>query len=195
MWPKILIIIGFILFLLGLAGLISVFLQSILKAIRVFYKQDKDDYIYEHGKGQKIIEESRKLLAKLFIILIVSGLALLLFGLAWQHMPIGNDSIFSTETAGIDVGDDEQSNISLKEYSSDDNTNGINADYYIKISGDIISLNEKTFGTIEDFENTLKDLDRTKKVVITDDYAISAIYHQVEDLINKYGLERGDDSE
>lgn len=194
MLPKILIMIGSVLIGGGFIGLISIYLHPIMKAIRIFYKQDKEDFLYEHGRGQKAQEESRKTLDNLYKLSIVFGIVALASGLAIQYMPHGNDSIFSATAEGTSIGDDNEQSSITNEYSSNTTTD-FSTDYTIVISGDVISLNNNTFYTIEEFKNHLETLERTKKVFLIDDFAISSVYHDVEKAINDCGFDNGDDTQ
>ena len=51
------------------------------------------------------------------------------------------------------------------------------------------------FETVESFEEILKTMDRTKNVTLVDDFAVSATYHQVKELVNRYGLICGESAE
>lgn len=182
MLPIILIIIGALLIVAGIIGLISVYIQPLRKAIRVYYDQDLDDFWYEHGRGQKLMEEGRRILVGIFGTMIVLGMCLLIPGLVMQYMSRGNASIGAEAEVGADIYNDY----------SDANLPALQEDYRVVISGETVTLNGKVYTTLEDFENDLKRMDRTKKLSVTDDFAVSATYHKVVELINRYGFVYGD---
>ena len=191
MLPKILIIIGVLLIVGGVFGLLTVSVQPLMKAFRIVYTQDWEDYWYEHGKGQDAQRASRRVLLILYGVVIALGVVLVASGLAIQYMPRGNDSLLSTEADGATAGSESQ-------WVDGTNASAVGGDvagYSIMISGETISLNGKTFDSIEAFENELKGMDRTKQVFLVDDYAVSATYHQVKELVNRYGLVFGEGSE
>lgn len=185
MLPIILIIIGAILIIAGIIGLISVYIQPIRKAIRVFYGQDLDDFWYEHGRGQLVQQEGRRILLTLYSWLIVLGFCALIPGMIMQYMPKGNASIIADSEVGADTFNDHSAGVTNP---------AAQGDYYVVVSGDVITMNGKEYASPEEFENDLKLMDRTRKVSVTDDFAVSATYHKVIELINRYGLVYGDGS-
>ncbi len=182
MLPIILIIIGALLVVAGIIGLISVYIQPLRKAIRVYYDQDLDDFWYEHGRGQKLMEEGRRILVGIFGTMIVLGMCLLIPGLVMQYMPRGNASVVAESEVGADVSHDASGDVNPM----------MQGDYHVVISGETVTLNGKEYASLGDFENDLKLMDRTKKVTVTDDFAVSATYHRVVELINLYGFVYGD---
>lgn len=183
MVPIILIILGIILLVCGIVGMFSVYIQPIKKAIRVYYNQDTDDFWYEHGRGQKLMEEGRRILTGLFGFMIVLGLCLLIPGLMMRYMPRGNASVVAESEVGADVSMDYASNV---------NNQIAVSEYVVVISGETVTLNGIEYSSLEDFENVVKQLDRTKKMTVTDDFAVSATYHSVVEIVNRYGLVYGD---
>ena len=182
MLPKILIIIGVLLIVGGVFGILTVCVQPIMKAFRIVYTQDWEDYWYEHGRGQDAQRAGRRLLITMYSIFIALGLCLVISGLTIQYMPHGNDSVLSSQVQGGTSGEENRFGDS---YAG----NGALVDYTIVISGEVIRLNGKTFESVEAFEEELKGMDRTKTVSIVDDFAVSSVYHQVWELVNRYGLE------
>lgn len=182
----ILIVLGIILVVCGLVGMFSVYIQPIKKAIRVYYNQDTDDFWYEHGRGQKLMEEGRKILTGLFGFMIVLGLCLLIPGLVMRYMPRGNASVISPSEVGADVSMDYAANV---------NNQLALSEYVVVISGESITLNGVEIASMEEFEEIISQLDRTKKVTLTDDFAVAATYHKVTEIINRYGLVYGDSLE
>ena len=191
MLPVILIIIGIILSIVGIIGLLSVSVQPLMKAFRIVYTQDWEDYWYEHGKGQNAISESRKVLVTMYLIILVLGLCLTISGLMIQYMPRGNDSAISAGNVGATVGDGNE----WTDISGTPGISNLQADYSIVISGEKICVNGRTFETLEGFEEFLKTMDRTKRVTLVDDYAVSSTYHRVKELVNQYGLICGESAE
>lgn len=191
MLPVILIIIGIILSIVGIIGLLSVSVQPLMKAFRIVYTQDWEDYWYEHGKGQNAISESRRVLVTMYLIILVLGLCLTISGLMIQYMPRGNDSVISAGNVGATVGDGNE----WTDISGTVGTGNLQADYSIVISGEKICVNGRMFETLEAFEESLKTMDRTKRVTLVDDYAVSSTYHRVKELVNQYGLICGESAE
>lgn len=190
MLPVILIIIGIILSIVGIIGLLSVSVQPLLKAFRIVYTQDWEDYWYEHGKGQNALQHGRRVLVTMYLIILAIGLALTISGLVIQYMPRGNDTVISAGNVGATAGEgDEWTDI------SGIGTGNVQAEYVIRISGDTIYVNGQAFETVEFFEEALKTMDRTKNVTLVDDFAVSSTYHQVKELVNRYGLICGESAE
>ena len=189
MLPVILIIIGIILSIVGIIGLLSVSVQPLMKAFRIVYTQDWEDYWYEHGKGQAALREGRRTLVIMYLIILLLGLSLTISGLVIQYMPRGNDTVISAGNVGATAGD-EWTDISGTEV-----TGSARADYSIVISGETIIVNGRTYETVEAFEEELKNMDRTKKVTLVDDFAVSSTYHRVRELVNQYGLICGESTE
>ena len=185
MLPIILIIIGVILIIAGIIGLISVYIQPIRKAIRVFYGQDLDDFWYEHGRGQLVQQEGKRILLTLYSWLIVLGFCALIPGLIMQYTPRGNASVTADSEIGADAFNDHSAGVTNP---------AVSGDYYVVVSGNVVIMNGKEYTTLEAFEEDLKLLDRTGKVSVTDDFAVSSTYHKVIELINRYGLVYGDGS-
>lgn len=192
MFPKILTIIGCLLLMLGVIGFIFLQLRPVIDAVKTVSNPDKTQTSHETDKKQATYE-ARKLLSKACGLSVLSGLFLLAFGLAIQYMPRGNDSIFSSPAEGADIGNNAEQVNALNESLSSNNTNNLLIE--IIISEDTIRMNGKTFNSIEDFENELKNIDRSQNISIKDDYAISSVYHQVESLLIKYDLSDKDELE
>ena len=191
MLPVILIIIGIILSIVGIIGLLSVSVQPLLKAFRVVYTQDWEDYWYEHGKGQSALQHGRRVLVTMYLVILVIGLALTISGLVIQYMPRGNDTVISAGNVGATAGENDQ----WTDISGTDGSGNARVDYTIVISGELIYVNGRTFETPEAFETALKEMDRTKKVTLVDDFAVSSVYHRVRELVNQYGLICGESTE
>lgn len=190
MLPVILIIIGIILSIVGIIGLLSVSVQPLMKAFRIVYTQDWEDYWYEHGKGQNALKEGRRTLVIMYLIILSIGLVLTISGLVIQYMPRGNDNVISVGTVGATAGDGSQ----WIDVSGAGSSNA-QTDYSIVISGETIYVNGQPYPTVAAFEEALKNMDRTKKVTIVDDFAVSSTYHQVKELVNRYGLICGESAE
>ena len=186
MVPILLIILGGMLVICGVIGMFSVYIQPIKKAIRVFYNQDTDDFWYEHGRGQKTMEEGRRILVGLYTFLIVIGFCLLIPGLVMRYMPRGNASVVASSEVGADASMDFEANVNNQLSTSD---------YVVVISGESITINGKAVEGLEDFEAIVKQLDRTRRVILTDDFAVASTYHKVAEIINRYGLVYGDSLE
>ena len=106
-------------------------------------------------------------------------------------MPRGNDSVISAGTVGATSGEGNQWTDETGTLGNSD----LETDYSIVISGKKIVVNGRTYETIEAFEEVLKNMDRTKKVTLVDDFAVSATYHRVRELVNQYGLICGESAE
>lgn len=183
MVPIILIIVGGMLVICGIIGMFSVYIQPIKKAIRVFYNQDTDDFWYEHGRGQKTMEEGRRILVGLYTFLIIIGFCLLIPGLVMRYMPRGNASMVSPSEVGADVSMDFEAMVNNRTEMSE---------YVIVVSGDEVTFCGAKMASLEEFETMVKQLDRTKRVILTDDFAVASTYHKVAEIINRYGLVYGD---
>lgn len=187
MVPVILMVVGAGLLLVGILFLIRIYLEPIRKAKRVVFKQDMEDYFYENEKGKKLEEESRKTLKTLCMFLVIPGIALFLIGFSIEYMPRGNAPIFAPSAEGMDTGEDSQAGVT-SEPTGGEAAGGVPADYSILIKEDVIILNGEAYESVEAFEDAIKGLERGKKVEVKEDYAVSAIYHQVVELIKRYDL-------
>ncbi len=125
------------------------------------------------------------------IICFIIAIIFLIIGFVIQYASRGNDTFLSEDIEGINTGNDDMQyqqkqgvhitgnimNLSDYEYS-----------YSVVVSEKMISLNNQQIGGIDQFEEYLKELDRQQKVLLVDDFAVSATFHKVQELLDAYGM-------
>ncbi|MBR5508690.1 MAG: hypothetical protein IKV59_01405 [Lachnospiraceae bacterium] len=67
-------------------------------------------------------------------------------------------------------------------------TEGISYTYYIILSGQDISFREERCSGLEELKEKLSGIRRENTVILIDSFAVSSIYHSVEDLLSKLGI-------
>ncbi len=179
-----LMIAGVILVILGILLGVSAFIKTIKRDIQIFFFRKKLPDIEADA------EKSRKSIGKAAFGLVIIGLLLTVSSYVAIHF-IGNDSIFSENVEGAFSGDnqtkqrdeDEQKGKGFEVAETDT----------IVIGGKTIRFDGYSWedNRIEDFDLYLETIEKTRVLSLQDDYAVSTVYHRVEELLNKYGIAYG----
>lgn len=175
----ILIIIGVILAGIGFISFIGLYLPLILESVNTVFLHKKRT-LPRISDMEESIKENRELLKKVSVFLLIVGLICFFLGVLPKYMPNGPASLFSKNSEDKNEYPDKPENDTLKT---------------VVIEGKTIRFLNQEFQDIEEFENCLESLGRNFSIAIKDDYAVSSVYHKVEELIYDYGikLEKGSD--
>lgn len=104
---------------------------------------------------------------------------------------IGNDSIFSKDVKGAFVGDNptkqEETDVQNGEIM------GLAETDTIVIKGKTIRFDECSWedNGIEEFGLYLETVEKSRVLSLQDDYAVSTVYHRVEELLKEQGIAYG----
>lgn len=179
-----LMIVGLILVILGmLLGALTV-VKTIKRDIQIFFFRKKLPGI--DADAQK----SGKNIGKAAFGIIIVGLLLAISGYVLTHF-IGNDSIFSKDVKGAFVGDNptkqEETDVQNGEIM------GLAETDTIVIKGKTIRFDECSWedNGIEEFGLYLETVEKSRVLSLQDDYAVSTVYHRVEELLKEQGIAYG----
>ena len=185
MLPYILIIGGAIAVLCGIFGLIRLAFLPIVRAKQVVFKR-KDDYLfYENEKGQRVLKSQKKFLLNMYITLLVVGSLSVLIGFYAGFSEHGPDFWLYK----IMYGEEVQRNDRINEDGQFKASDGNLYNYYILIRGGDIYFKDELCEDFNLLENKIEEFDRTNKIVVYDDFAVSSAYHSIIDLLNKSGIQ------
>ena len=196
MWINILIVLGGVLAAFGVVGLIFLFFQPIAEAILVVFKHDTGSLAYYTDKGRELKEEKTRVLKRSFAFFLVMGAAFLSTGLWFKYAPRGNDSLWSENVEGVSTGNDnmeyQDENGATGKYTDADGKGYLRC---VRVKGKTIYFNDEEIGGTDKFEEYIKPLDREPVVLLKDDYAASATYHKVVELLDYFDIKykRGSD--
>jgi hypothetical protein len=169
-------IIGAAFIFFGLALLVCLVLEPISNAFHIVFLRHKPYRTYDNSQKQKNLEQAKKTLSKVAIFMIVLGLVLLAGGYMIQYGSRGNGSLFSgNETEGVYQEDGGEESPIVED--------GNGYEYIVTISGESIKVNEAEY-TEDGFESFAKGIEETTSIYLEDDYAVSAVYHYVEDTLS-----------
>lgn len=187
MIPWILMIIGAVALLLGVCGLIRLYIYLPLKGNFKILDRDRD-YIQTilDSKMQYVIESKRKQVGTAFLISFLIGLMMFLSGYYlgyaaqgegfWLYQKLYPQA--STNQVWDELNDEGQFvSESGKAYT-----------YYIVISGNEISLRGNPCIDYDDLKEKLSQIRKENTVMVIDSFAVSSTYHAVENILNELGL-------
>lgn len=186
MLGNILMFSGIVLIAAGSIWLINLVIDPLRKSFHIMFHRDWNYLAYEKGiEGQEAVDRARRVLSWPGIIAIILGVILLISGLYLKLNPGGSslsgslDSEFTAEEST-----DEGYSLNAAEYyeAMTDNT-------HLIVSVDVIYFAGRSFPAVEGFEAYIKTLPRMQEaIVIADDFAVSATFHSVADILNSYGF-------
>lgn len=134
------------------------------------------------------VEKSRKVIGKTAKWLILIGVILFVLCYIQIEVPRGNDSIFSKTVKGALKGENhtkqQEENTQYEEMADFGETD------IIVIEGKIIRCNGHSWQkeNIEEFGLYLDTIEQTGEFSLQDDYAVSAVYHKVEEFLQERGI-------
>ena len=187
MLPKLLMITGAALFLLGFIGVFNLMIDPIKTMFKVVFKR-KDDYVfYESDKGKNLLERQKKNLLTASIFFIVVGGVLFGMGYYLKYGPRGYNGISANENL-TESPVDETSELHVqgldKEGKYHDKDGKVYSSY-IEVTGQEIKHDGQLIGDIQAFEYYINDnkIDRNTMIYLIDNFAASSTYHRVDELL------------
>lgn len=173
MLVRIVMWIGAGLIIIGVIGLIILFVSPLIKAIKtVFFRQQ-----YDQSEEREDVEKGRKLLKKALIILIGFGFVLFVPSVIFIHAPRGPVSIL---VPSIDDSQNSLKVVTEPEEMQDDQT--------VIVEGKTIHFNGRSFEDTEEFGVYLDIVDKVQEIRLKDEYAVAATFHQAESVLKEKGI-------
>ncbi len=184
MIPYILIIAGAASVLCGLIGVIRIAFLPLVRAHQVVFKR-KDDYLfYENAKGRRLLKSQKKFLMNIYLTLIIVGTLVITAGFYAGFTEHGPDFwLYKNFFSLVEEIRSDKITEDGKYLASD----GKEYNYYIFVRGSEVYFGDELC-TDEALEEKVKSVDRTNTIVIFDDFAVSAAYHSVVDLLDSLGI-------
>lgn len=179
MLPNIFIILGII--------LIVCCAVSHIRSPQIIIVHNVDD-VKNASNNEKNTGKVKHLGMKICLIIAV---IFLIIGLVIQYASRGNDSFLSVNIEGINTGNEDlQYQQKQGEYTigSIMDTSEYKHSHAVVVSGKMISINNQQIDKIDQFEEYLKKFDRQYTVFLVDDFAVSATFHKVQELLDAYGI-------
>lgn len=178
MLPIIFIILGIVLIILCGISLIT-------QPKQVIIVHNIDDLKRDSNK-EKDTRKTKHFSRTAFLIIAV---IFLIIGLVILYAPRGNDSFLSVDFKGINTGNDDMQ--SQQEPENRTASNIIDSTEYecsVIVSEKMISFNNQQIDDMDQFEAYLKTLDRQRTIILVDDFAVSATFYKVQELLDAYGM-------
>lgn len=169
---KILMIIGAVLAVVGV----------IVGTLILFNTIKQEGKVYFLGQKRVVnedVEKSGKVIGRIAFILIIIGLALFISCRAIINMPRGNDPITAkNETKQQEINARSEESISAEGTDT------------IVIKGKTIQFDENSWddNNMDDFSRYLDNIEKSRRLNLQDDYAVSSTYHKVEELLKEHGI-------
>ncbi len=187
MLPRLLMIAGAALFLLGFIGVFNLMIDPIKTMFKVVFKR-KDDYVfYESDKGKNLLERQKKNLLTASIFFMVVGGVLFGIGYYLKYGPRGYDGTSTNENM-TETYVDETSELHVqgldKEGKYHDKDGKVYSSY-IEVTGQEIKHDDQLIGDIQAFEYYINDnkIDRNTMIYLIDNFAASSTFHRVDELL------------
>jgi len=177
---------------IGFIGLVCLAIEPLQKSFEVVFKRNDDYVAYETDRGRALLARETSKLMTVSVVFLLAGLALMLSGLFLKNSPRGNDTLLSESGEGVTQGEDQSENPQAQgrtqggKYISAD---GREFPYYIAVTGTEISFSGAPMSGTAELESALESFDRGYTIYLVDDYAASATYRAVEDLLDRYGMQ------
>lgn len=178
---KILMIIGAILAVVGV----------IVGTLILFNTIKQEGKVYFWGQERVVnedVEKSGKVIGKMAFILIIIGVAMFISCRVIIDMPRGNNSIAAKNAEGVSTGEDETKQQGINARSGESiSAEGTNT---IVIKEKTIYFGEDTWddNNMDDFSRYLDNIEKSRRLNLQDDYAVSSTYHKVEELLKEHGI-------
>ncbi len=189
MIPWTLIILGALCTILGVIGLLSLFLLPIFERFEIVYDKDKEiiQARMDPEFGKHVWYE-KKNLTRDFMICILVGLLMFFSGFYLGYADRGEDfwlykKLFPSKQTMAPVWDE------INEAGQFVAADGRAYTYYILVSGEEISLSGTQCSGMGDLEKRLSEIKRENTVIIIDSFAVSSAYRSVEELLNRMGID------
>ncbi|MCR5788287.1 MAG: hypothetical protein K6G83_00215 [Lachnospiraceae bacterium] len=195
MMVSVLMIGGAIIGSVGLIGIIFLIMEPFFRAIGIYFKRSEKYMYYETDRGRKLIHREFKALRNGFVLMLVVGWSCFGLGYYLKYMARGGDSLlFSEESEPVTAEPEAQfqdretpgQDGALQESLS---ASGDPSLCTIRISGRDIYMDGVKLGDAGQLEACLKTFDRTRPILLTDDFAVAATWHRTEELLDTYGMQ------
>ena len=185
MIPYILIIAGAASVLCGLIGVIRIAFLPLVMAHQVVFKR-KDDYLfYENAKGRRLLKSQKKFLMNIYLTLIITGVLVITAGFYAGFTQNGPDFwLYKNFFSLVEEIRSDKITEDGKYLASD----GKEYNYYIFVRGSEVFFGDEPCPDMAILEEKLKSVDRTNTIAVYDDFAVSAAYHSVVDLLDSLGI-------
>ena len=177
MLGRILFITGLIFVLLGAAGTVALIVEPFARAIKVVFGRNDDYVFYETRQGRQLLEKSYGLLRSAIILSIVCGVVLMVTGHYLIHATAADGSI--TETGAYEQNGEEVP------FSPEEGFV-----HEIRITGQDIYYDDALLETgLSGMEELASGtIGRDEKILLKDDFASSAAYRGVKEILDRYAL-------
>ncbi len=172
------IIVGALFIVLGLFGLVMLAVQPLKKTWMIVFRRRMDYLLFETSeKGKRLLAAEIHTVRTTCLTFIILGAFLLGTGLYLKYAPrgTGRDEA-GTHASGID---------NEGTYWVDE----VGYDTYIRINGTTIKFNNEEIKDIEALKEKLDQTDRSVTILLVDDYASSAAFHEVQTLLKEKGMD------
>ena len=189
MIPWILIIVGVLCIVVGILGLLSLFIYLPLKEkFEVVYDREYDFIRARLDSDiQKYVDHKKMELVHIFLISCIMGILMFLSGFYLGYLAQGEDfwlyKKFYAQKDTSQVWDDINEN---GQFVSSD---GKAYTYYILISGKEISFSGESCVDLQNLKSRLLAIRKENTVIVIDSFAVASIYHSIESLLNELGIE------
>ena len=189
MIPWIFIIVGVIVTLIGVIGLLSLYVWIPIKEKFEIVYDRETEFIRARLDSdiQKFVDYTTKQLRNVFIISFFMGPILFFSGVYLGYAAVGEEFWFYKKLFPQAVTNQVWDKINEQgQFISED---GTAYTYYILVSGKEISLSGEECQDSVDLKNRLSQIRRENTVMIIDSFAVSSTYQSVKNLLNELGIE------
>lgn len=189
MIPWILIVVGVLCIIIGILGLLSLFIYLPLKEkFEVVYDREYDFIRARLDSDiQKYVDHKKMELIHIFLISCIMGILMFLSGMYLGYLAQGEDfwlyKKFYAEKDTSQVWD------AINEDGQFVSENGKAYTYYILISGKEISLSGELCIDLQQLKSKLSVIKKQNTVMLIDSFAVASTYHSIELLLNELGIE------
>lgn len=189
MIPWIFIIVGVIVTLIGVIGLLSLYVWIPIKEKFEIVYDRETEFIRARLDSdiQKFVDYTTKQLRNVFIISFFMGPILFFSGVYLGYAAVGEEFWFYKKLFPQAVTNQVWDKINEQgQFIAED---GTAYTYYILVSGKEISLSGEECQDSVDLKNRLSQIRRENTVMIIDSFAVSSTYQSVKNLLNELGIE------
>ena len=189
MIPWCFIIVGVIATIIGVIGILSLFVWLPIKEKFEIVYDRETEFIRARldSKIHGLVERNIRELRNLFCVCCIMGPSIFLAGIYLGYAAEGEGfwfyKKFYPEAITNQVWDE------INEEGQFVAADGKVYTYYILISGKDISLSGEKCADVAELENRLSKIRRENTVILIDSFAVSSAYHSVETALNELGIE------
>ena len=189
MIPWILIIVGILCIIIGILGLVSLFIYLPLKEkFEVVYDREYDFIRARLDSDiQKYVDHKKMELIYIFLISCIMGMLMFFAGIYLGYSAEGEGfwfyKKFYPESVTNQVWD------AINEDGQFVSEDGKAYTYYILISGKEISLSGEVCIDLQQLKGKLSVIRKENTVMLIDSFSVASTYHSIEALLNELGIE------